>query len=34
MPVVKVPEKNSVIFVWLNNYAGVLLEDADQDPSY
>jgi L-ascorbate metabolism protein UlaG (beta-lactamase superfamily) len=26
MPVDKVPEKNSVIFVWLNSYAGVLLK--------
>lgn len=26
MPVEKVPEKNSVIFVWLNNYSGVLLK--------
>ncbi len=26
MPVDKVPEKNSIIFVWLNNYAGVLLK--------
>lgn len=26
MPVDKVPEKNSILFVWLNNYAGVLLK--------
>ncbi len=26
MPVDKVPEKNSVFFVWLNNYSGVLLK--------
>src|SRR4030042_5112283 len=26
MPVDKVPDKNSVLFVWLNNYAGVLLK--------
>jgi L-ascorbate metabolism protein UlaG (beta-lactamase superfamily) len=26
MPVDKVPERNSVIFVWINNYAGVLLK--------
>jgi L-ascorbate metabolism protein UlaG (beta-lactamase superfamily) len=26
MPVDKVPEKNSIFFVWLNNYAGVLLK--------
>jgi L-ascorbate metabolism protein UlaG (beta-lactamase superfamily) len=25
MPVDKVPEQNSVLFVWLNNYAGILL---------
>ncbi len=26
MPVDKIPDKNSVLFVWLNNYAGVLLK--------
>jgi L-ascorbate metabolism protein UlaG (beta-lactamase superfamily) len=26
MQIEKVPEKNSIIFVWLNNYAGVLLK--------
>ena len=26
MPVDKVPEKNSILFVWLNHYAGVLLK--------
>jgi len=26
MTVVNVPEKNSIIFVWLNNYSGVLLK--------
>jgi len=26
MPVEKVPEKNSVFFVWLNNYSGILLK--------
>jgi L-ascorbate metabolism protein UlaG (beta-lactamase superfamily) len=26
MPLDKFPEKNSVIFIWLNNYAGVLLK--------
>ncbi|MCW4005792.1 MAG: MBL fold metallo-hydrolase [Candidatus Bathyarchaeota archaeon] len=26
MPVDKVPEKNSILFVWLNNYAGVLIK--------
>jgi len=26
MPVDKVPEKNSIFFVWLNNYAGILLK--------
>jgi L-ascorbate metabolism protein UlaG (beta-lactamase superfamily) len=26
MPVDKVPDKNSILFVWLNNYSGVLLK--------
>jgi L-ascorbate metabolism protein UlaG (beta-lactamase superfamily) len=26
MPVDKVPEKNSIFFVWLNNYSGILLK--------
>ncbi len=26
MPIEKTPEKNSIFFVWLNNYAGVLLK--------
>jgi L-ascorbate metabolism protein UlaG (beta-lactamase superfamily) len=26
MPIDKVPEKNSIFFVWLNNYAGVLIK--------
>lgn len=26
MPVDKIPEKNSILFVWLNNYSGVLLK--------
>ncbi len=26
MPVDKVPERNSILFVWLNNYAGILLK--------
>jgi L-ascorbate metabolism protein UlaG (beta-lactamase superfamily) len=26
MPIDKIPEKNSIFFVWLNNYAGVLLK--------
>ncbi len=26
MPVDKIPEKNSILFVWLNNYSGVLIK--------
>jgi len=26
MSIQKIPEKNSILFVWLNNYAGILLK--------
>ena len=26
MSIQKTPEKNSILFVWLNNYAGILLK--------